>query len=231
MRYRLRRHEYDLIGSSYLPRVFGTDGVPLRIERMGRHLIATGLLAEDALWVFDAESGRRIARARLNGASSAADQVTRIGRAVAEGVVSATHPKEDQVVLLGRFSGKMHLVNLASWTAIVRPLPVPMDARLRIDASSNGVSRLVWHRSATLGYVNVAASLERIYALYCGCTLADSSSARELHIFDWSGELQEVWRLAAPSTAVASSVDGMSLFVAEQREGQGTVIRHIPLTR
>ena len=164
--------------------MFGTDGVPLRIERMGRHLIATGLLAEDALWVFDAESGRRIARARLNGASSAADQVTRIGRAVAEGVVSATHPKEDQVVLLGRFSGKMHLVNLASWTAIVRPLPVPMDARLRIDASSNGVSRLVWHRSATLGYVNVAASLERIYALYCGCTLADSSSARELHIFE-----------------------------------------------
>ena len=73
-----------------------------------------------------------------------------------------------------------------------------------------------------LGYVDVAASRDRIYALFSGRTRAghpdEAIYGRDVHVFDWDGKLHSVIHLDADAMAIALD-EGQDLLLA---------VRHLP---
>ena len=72
--------------------------------------------------------------------------------------------------------------------------------------------------STRFGYVSVAATDDRIFALFSGHANFETPRRANLgatvHVFDWNGQFLEVLSLRGESARIAVSVDGASLFAA-----------------
>jgi hypothetical protein len=62
-------------------------------------------------------------------------------------------------------------------------------------------------RDAKNGYVAMAATSDRVIAVFSGRTLGEceieASAGRDLHVFDWAGNLVAIYRLDTALRAVA----------------------------
>jgi hypothetical protein len=64
------------------------------------------------------------------------------------------------------------------------------------------------------GYLDLATTESRIYALFSGRTRAEGSAAYGglIHVFDWEGRLVDIWELDARLIALAVTPDGHRLY-------------------
>jgi len=99
--------------------------------------------------------------------------------------------------------------------------PFEFDPVFRVTMGERGPS-LATGEDLRFGYVDVATTRDRIYALFSGRTRAghpdDAVYAREVHVFDWDGTLQSVLHLDADAMAIA----------VDARRDRLLVVRHLP---
>lgn len=81
-----------------------------------------------------------------------------------------------------------------------------------------------------VGYVGLASTDRHIYALFAGLTRAEAGRnsffGREVHVFDWTGELVERLTLDEIAFAMAVSPDGRELFAA-RHDPEPAVVRYV----
>jgi len=99
--------------------------------------------------------------------------------------------------------------------------PFEFDPVFRVTVGERGPS-LATGEDLRFGYVDVASTTDRIYALFSGRTRAghpdDAVYGRDVHVFDWDGTLQSVLHLDADAMAIA----------VDSRRGRLLVVRHLP---
>jgi TolB-like 6-blade propeller-like len=82
-------------------------------------------------------------------------------------------------------------------------------------------------RDLRFGYVDVAATEERIYALYSGRTRGQAPGranfGRWVHVYDWSGRLHEVLGLDSDVLGIAVSADGGTLYAVRHEPAPALV--------
>ncbi|NIU77657.1 MAG: hypothetical protein GWN71_30125, partial [Gammaproteobacteria bacterium] len=77
----------------------------------------------------------------------------------------------------------------------------------------NGQPSLATGADLRFGYVDVATTEDRIYALFSGQTRGGAPPGRAVfglyvHVYDWTGQLREVLELDRPAISVAVTEDG-----------------------
>lgn len=70
------------------------------------------------------------------------------------------------------------------------------------------------------GYVDLATTDDRIFALFSGQTRAAADPSRAnfgsfVHVYDWSGRLQQVLELETPAIAIGVTADGGTLYAVQ----------------
>ena len=99
--------------------------------------------------------------------------------------------------------------------------PFEFDPVFRVRMGERGPS-LATGEDLRFGYVDVATTRDRIYALFSGRTRAghpdDAVYGRDVHVFDWDGTLHSVLNLDADAMAIA----------VDLRRGRLLVVRHLP---
>jgi hypothetical protein len=134
-----------------------------------------------------------------------------------QGILVA-NPGTRQFVLFGRYSDRMEFYN-AEGKLLSSPSR-PFEFEPQYDARPGRLGRLLFamRQDMRFGYVDVAATPNRIYALFSGRMLRTSgqhaSSGRYVLIYDWHGHRLKTIKLGVDATAL--TVDGDStLFTAD----------------
>ena len=82
------------------------------------------------------------------------------------------------------------------------------------------------------GYVGLATTADRIYALYSGKTRGEApgvaSRGRAVHVFDWSGRLRGTWPLDSSVMGVATDPAGRTLYAVRNDPEPAVVAYTIP---
>lgn len=82
------------------------------------------------------------------------------------------------------------------------------------------------------GYVHVAATRDRIYGLFSGRLRGPSKGlgpyGQHVHVFDWEGRLQDVWRLDSDALAIAVSVEAKALYAVRHEPAPAVVRYELP---
>ena len=83
-----------------------------------------------------------------------------------------------------------------------------------------------------VGYVDLASTDHRIYALFSGQLAADAGSTsfygREVHVFDWSGRLLHTLKLDEPAFSMAVDPTGTRLYAIRHDPAPAVVRYEIP---
>jgi hypothetical protein len=121
----------------------------------------------------------------------------------------------DAVAIGARFAGRLDIYDVRTGARRGAEVPVPFEPIIRMG--SNGAIPLFKTDDQTLfGYVSVAATHDRIIALFSGRTRAGfpgrASLASQIHVFDWDGHLRVVRDLDRDVFLVAVSSDGSTLY-------------------
>jgi len=94
--------------------------------------------------------------------------------------------------------------------------PLGFDPRFTVGSGEGGKPILQTGDDLRFGYVDVAATDDRIFALFSGRTRGDHGPeavfGRHVHVYDWSGRLLEVIELDADLLALTVDVDGGTLY-------------------
>jgi len=130
-------------------------------------------------------------------------------------------PTGSRLVLANRHAGFLEVYSAAGELERRIQGPSEFDPAFDVTAGEAGPS-LATGADLRFGYVDVATTRNRIYALFSGRTRAghpdDATYARYVHVFDWRGRLISVLHLDADVAAIA--VDpGRSRLLA---------VRHLP---
>ena len=130
-------------------------------------------------------------------------------------------PAGNRLVLANRHAGFLEVFTSDGESVRRIDGPFPFEPVFKVKMGEKGPS-LATGESLRFGYVDVAATTDRIYALFSGRTRAghpdDAVYGREVHVFDWDGTLQSVLQLDA---------DAMAIVVDPQR-GRLLTVRHLP---
>jgi len=93
--------------------------------------------------------------------------------------------------------------------------PFGFDPRFTV-ADLQGFKTMSSDESMRHGYVDVAATQDRIYGLFSGRTreafVGDASFGRHVHVYDWRGELLQVLKLDRDLISIALSPGGRRLY-------------------
>lgn len=99
--------------------------------------------------------------------------------------------------------------------------PFAFEPVFGVKAGERGPS-LTTGEDLRFGYVDVATTSDRIYALFSGRTRAghpgEAVYGRDVHVFDWDGTLRSVMHLDADAMAIA----------VDSRRDRLLVVRHLP---
>jgi hypothetical protein len=130
-------------------------------------------------------------------------------------------PSRTRLVLANRHAGFLEV--FTSDGELVRRIdgPFPFEPVFEVKMGEQGPS-LATGEDLRFGYVDVAVTSERIYALFSGRTRAghpgEAIYGRDVHVFDWEGTLRSVLHLDA---------DAMAIAVDPVRD-RLLVVRHLP---
>lgn len=187
--------------------------------------IATGFFEDGRLATFSQEGERLATFGDVPGVEL---QVPASVRQHAFQTTMAPHPDRSRFVLVNRHASTIEiyrsdgsLLALASGTD--RFLPVFETGRLR-----DGSPALATGDDLRFGYVDVATTEYNIYALFSGRTRGDFPGSayfgRELHVYDWDGDLVE--RFAVDRDLIAVAVDQTSqMLYGIQHHPQPAVVK------
>jgi hypothetical protein len=200
--------------------------VPIRAPSMvmgvvhapGEGYLATGFFGEGRLGHFDEEGSYEGASGVIP--ESLVEAPAEVRQHAYRGTLK-TDPTGTRVVLANRHAGFLEV-----FTAEGQPVsriegPYDFEPPIRIKAGESGPS-FASGEDLRFGYMDVAPTEDRIYALFSGRTRAGHPDAatygRTVHVFDWDGQLLEALTLDA---------DVMAIAVDEER-GRLLAVRHLP---
>lgn len=182
-------------------------------------LIATGFFSEGRLARFDRQGDLIGMVGSIPPTSVSAPPAV---RQHAFHSVMALSPDYKRVVLASRYAGLVEIYETHSWSQLSADSPFPFDPRFEVAESSHGPV-MAGSPHTRLGYVDVAVTAERIYALFSGRTPAGyqnrASFGEYVHVFDWSGKFLNALKLDAEVIAIALDETASTLYA----------VRHLPV--
>lgn len=96
--------------------------------------------------------------------------------------------------------------------------PVSYEPQFKVATRGGRPALLIDRQHNRLGYVDVAGTHTRIYALFSGRLVREFGSradlARQVHVLDWEGRFIASWILDASVQAIAVDSSGSSLYAA-----------------
>ncbi|MFQ5746509.1 MAG: BF3164 family lipoprotein [Gemmatimonadota bacterium] len=183
-------------------------------------LLATGFFAEGRLAVLDAEGSP----------AGYAGSLPPAERPVPAPVLQhayqarvAVSPDRRHVAVASRHAGRLELYDAPRGAFLgLADVPLSFEPTYGIVQTKRG-PRMASGGDLRFGYIDVAVTDTRIYALFSGRTRADypgrANFGEVVQVFDWSGELREVLQLDADVLAIAADEGDRTLYA----------IRHLPV--
>jgi len=165
--------------------------------------LAAGFFREGRLGHYSADG--KYAGASGPMPSSAVDAPPEVLQHAYRGVLKAD-PTGSRLVLANRHAGFLEIYSADG--ELVRRVqgPFEFEPAFEVAAGEDGPS-LATGSDLRFGYVDVATTSDRIYALFSGRTRAghpeDASYASYVHVFDWDGRLVSELQLDADVVAIA----------------------------
>lgn len=104
----------------------------------------------------------------------------------------------------------------------------PREITARFHVADN---RFFWDTGNELAYVKIAATDDRIFALFCGCALSEEGEAKlqdTVHVFDWSGRFRAELRLDSGVMDITVDDTGRILWGVVEDPWPRIVMWHIP---
>ena len=189
-------------------------------------LIATGFFNETRLGLINADGRLR----SEVGAPPPGDKTIAVPfrNMLYEGAVAA-HPSHTKFVVSSKHAGRITIVDAATFAET--PAKVPFEFEPAYTMDNTGQYRGMGMGSSDLrfGYIDVAATGTRIFALFSGRTRlmhpGDAYTGDYVHEFDWEGKLQRVLHLDARALGIAVDADGTELFITVESP-QPSVLRY-----
>lgn len=187
-------------------------------RRASGDLLATGLFSDGRIGHYTDSGAYESASGPLP--SSEIEAPPAVLQHAYRGVLKAD-PAGERFVMANRHAGFLEV-----YSATGEPLrriqgPFEFDPEFEVVRGETGPS-LATGPSLRFGYIDVAPTSDRIYALFSGRTRAahpdDATYGREVHVFDWDGRLLERIRLDADVIALAADAEGNRLLA----------VRHLP---
>jgi hypothetical protein len=139
----------------------------------------------------------------------------------------AVHPTGERIAVLTRQGSRVEIYDARGDPVVETDGPEPFPVDYEVDRAGD-VMKGVRNRN---GYQSVATSADRLYALFSGRAEAhypgDSGRAAEfVHVFDWEGGLERVYRLDREVRAIALDPAGTTLY-AVTHEPEPAVLRFL----
>jgi hypothetical protein len=195
---------------------------PAQVTNMVRmepdRLLAAGFFGDGRLGHFDGSGSYMGASGALP--SSVVNAPPEVVQHAYRGILKPD-PARRRLVLANRHAGFLEV--FASDGHPTRRIegPFPFEPTFEVRAGEKGPS-FATGDDLRFGYLDVAPTADRIYALFSGRTRASHPEravyGSTVHVFGWDGELQAVLRL---------DVDAMAIAV-DENHGRLLAIRHLP---
>lgn len=126
-------------------------------------------------------------------------------------------PDRRRMVIATQYADQLELYDESGERIRTVRGPFGFDPRFTV-ADLQGFRTMSSDASMRHGYVDVATTQDRIYALFSGRTReafgGDASFGRYVHVYDWKGELVRVLKLDRDLLSIALSPDGRRLYGA-----------------
>lgn len=144
----------------------------------------------------------------------------------------AVHPSRELFVAAKRHTSEIEILDFDGKLKVL--VKTPFDFRSSVNITSTGQGYgLSWDSSWRQGYIDVAATEDRIFALFSGRTLGrygtDAAYGEYVHVFDWEGELHRILRLDMDAFALAVEKNN-SVFYTVSYDDARPVVRRYELT-
>jgi len=142
----------------------------------------------------------------------------------------AVSPDRTRLAVANRHAGSIEFYR-ADGTPVSRVSgPLVFDPILLV-ARRGQVPAFASDERLRFGYIAVAATRDRVFALFSGRTRRDFPGAaaygRSVHVFDWEGRLLQVYDLEGDALAVAVDSAGTTLYVAQHEPEPAIVSYHL----
>lgn len=220
--YRLRRLSYvDLRDEFFAQERLGERSVRLQssasltgvMRTNDNGFVGPGFFQEGRLGVFE-EHGKLIGkRGRIPEVDR---EVPPLLRQYMYQSTTAAHPDHDRLAVASRYASALEIYRPDGSLIAMADAPFPIAPDAKLVSFQHG---FVQEDDTPLGYVEVAASGDYVFALFSGRTFAEYKGremfARDVHVFDWEGALRGVVRLEVDVVSLAVDRDSQSLYVVE----------------
>ena len=184
----------------------------------GTRMLATGLFAEGRLAEFDSAGTTTAYRGALPISRQPAPPS--VLQHAYRGMLKA-RPDRSLLVLAARHAGSIEIYDPSGRLITRASGPFTFDPIFEVDQGAGGPG-LVSGEEMRLGYVDVATTPDRIYALFSGRTregYPDRATYGEyVHVFDWQGTYLAALRLDSEVAAIA----------ADRERNRLVAVRHLP---
>lgn len=191
-----------------------TNIVRLATDRM----IATGFFGEGRLAHFDGTGAYVRATGRIPAART--DAPPDVVQHAYRGMLKAD-PARGRLVLANRHAGFLEVYDRGGSLRTRIEGPHAFEPVFEVKAGERGPG-LATGDDLRFGYVDVAPTETRVYALFSGRTRASdpdrATYGRTIHVFTWDGHLESILSLDADVMAIA----------VEQTAGRLLAVRHLP---
>jgi hypothetical protein len=128
----------------------------------------------------------------------------------------AANHSQKRVVLATRHADRLDIFSMQGTPTRSAPRPFSFEPAYEVAQGANG-PLMTSGADLRFGYVDVAASSERIIALFSGVRRGEGKGTaqlgRELHVTDWDGRSLRRFSLPRPAIAISVPPDGKEVYV------------------
>lgn len=203
-------------------------GSPISVQWLNDSvLVASGFFVEARLALLD-NAGRltkmigQIPLERADVPAFAAQQALQPSMAV--------RPGGGEVALGARYAGRIDIYSLPSGNLTSGQVPIPFSPAMTLSKRGE-LTIFVSGQDTRFGYTAITGTADRIYALFSGRTRSESGQAyagQDVHVFTWSGEFLEAFRLDRDVVDIAITRNGKELFATAFEPEPSIVVYAIP---
>ncbi|MEX2000116.1 MAG: BF3164 family lipoprotein [Gemmatimonadales bacterium] len=169
--------------------------------------------------------------ARLGDSVDHAEDVPASIAGQAEEALIALHPERDLIAAAGIRTGRLLIHDYNGRPVDTAETPFDLTPRFRVGRRS-GQPSLVPGADMRYGYLSLAVTATRIFALYSGQTRGEGNSrdigGTDIHVFDWDGTLLGVYQLAVSMVGIAVSDDGETVFAVRLSDDPSVWTARLP---
>jgi hypothetical protein len=130
------------------------------------------------------------------------------------------NPSRTRLVIATRHADRLDIYSADGTPLKVAQRPFRFDPVFKVD-EHDGKPVFATGENLRFGYLDLATTDRRIYALFSGRTRAgfpgEANYGRFIHVFDWSGRLLRVLELDTPAIAVATDPAGHTLYTVRHK--------------